>query len=722
MSSTDGRDEQSAATLLVVDDDERARESLREIFAGGPHRVVVAPDAPRALRLLHREPCDLILLDVEMPGIDGLALCRLLRAQPATKRLPIVVVSARDDEEHKVAAFAAGADDFVSKSAPRGELLSRVTAHLEAARRERALVGSNRELGFLADLGRGLLVALEPLQVVRRAAGATYEAANAALCAAVLLADGRDAAGDGLDDENPAGADGAGAAGGEGASAEDASVAACVFDREGSAEGERLIRLDRLRRWLASEPQSPAVLEDAGEFLLRDEEHRAEYVAPLRFGGRTAGALVAAFDSRDACGETEARLIDAAAQQAALAAHVSSLYEAARASSVSLAREVERRTAEAVAQRRFTEAIIDSLPVSLYAVDRERRIVAWNRNRELGGQGIPREEVMGRNVFDVLTRQPRETLEREFARAFETGQIERFEQESAGADGATKHWLVSKIPMRAEGAEVSHVITVGEDITDRVLANRAVAHSEKLAAVGRLAAGVVHEINNPLATIAACAEALETRVAEGAFGGSKDVDDLREYLALIRSEAFRCKAITNGLLDFSRNRAGEHEPVSLAEVVESAVRLLQHQKRAKQGVEFVVEVAGDLAPVVGDEGQLQQAVIILAENAIDAMPQGGRLTIRARNEGAGVAVEVADTGVGIPAENLAKIFEPFFTTKEIGRGTGLGLAVCYGIVKEHGGHVGVESAAGRGTTFTLTLPATQARPDGDHTRRRPDLI
>ena len=194
MTPTDGREETGAATLLVVDDDEGARESLREIFAGGPHRVVVAQDAPRALRLLHRESCDLILLDVEMPGIDGLALCRLLRAQPATKRLPIVVVSARDDEERKVAAFAAGADDFVSKAAPRGELLSRVSAHLEAARRERALVGSNRELGFLADLGRGLLVALEPLQVVRRAAGATYEAANASLCAAVLLTHAREAA------------------------------------------------------------------------------------------------------------------------------------------------------------------------------------------------------------------------------------------------------------------------------------------------------------------------------------------------------------------------------------------------------------------------------------------------------------------------------------------------------------------------------------------------
>jgi two-component system NtrC family sensor kinase len=110
---------------------------------------------------------------------------------------------------------------------------------------------------------------------------------------------------------------------------------------------------------------------------------------------------------------------------------------------------------------------------------------------------------------------------------------------------------------------------------------------------------------------------------------------------------------------------------------------------------------------------LQQAVIILAENAIDAMPQGGTLLLRAQNDGASVRVEVCDTGVGIPQENLARIFDPFFTTKEVGQGTGLGLAVCYGIVTEHGGRVAVDSVIGRGTIFTLTLPAlSEERFDG----------
>jgi two-component system NtrC family sensor kinase len=215
---------------------------------------------------------------------------------------------------------------------------------------------------------------------------------------------------------------------------------------------------------------------------------------------------------------------------------------------------------------------------------------------------------------------------------------------------------------------------------------------------------VVHEINNPLATISACAEALESRVSEGEFKESAALDDLREYLGLIRSEAFRCKMITNGLLDFSRTRTTEHAPVNLADVISSVARLLSHQQRG-QNVEFQIDTPDDLPRISGDAGQLQQAVIALATNAIDAMPNGGVLRIASRRNGSTVLVEVIDTGLGIPQENVTKIFEPFFTTKEVGRGTGLGLAVCYGILTEHGGSLDVQSTVGVGTTFTISLPA-----------------
>jgi signal transduction histidine kinase len=145
--------------------------------------------------------------------------------------------------------------------------------------------------------------------------------------------------------------------------------------------------------------------------------------------------------------------------------------------------------------------------------------------------------------------------------------------------------------------------------------------------------------------------------------------------------------------------------IDLADVIRSAARLLSHQKRTA-AVEFQLDIVEDLAYVSGDPGQLQQAIIALATNALDAMSDsGGLLTISARNDGDKVVLEVSDTGIGIPHHNLTKIFEPFFTTKEIGRGTGLGLAVCYGILTEHGGTLNVQSTVGTGTTFTITLSA-----------------
>ena len=667
--------ENQNATLLIVDDDHAARERLREIFETAQYRVVTANEAASALRVLKGVRCDLVALDLEMPGVDGLALCKLLRAQPTTSKLPIIALSESDDEARKVQAFTAGADDYITKPSTPGELLSRVSLHVRTSQREWALIGTNRELRFLSDIGRGLLRALEPEQLVRRVAGATYDALDASLCAAYVNV-GRD------------------------------NHALCVFDREGSADDQTLLNQDALHEWLRSSAAANSLLiSQRAEFLLGDDAHAIEYVSPFRFAGRAKGALIVAFDRVEECGETERRLIDAAAQQTSLAAHICSLYQAARDTSLSLAREVERRTAESEAQKRFIEAIVDSLPLSLYAIDREYRVVAWNRNRELGELGIPRGSVLGKNVFDVLTRQPRDVLEQEFARVFESGEIERIEQETPSPKGDIRHWVISKIPMRADTTgEVSHVITVGEDVTDRVEANRAVARAEKLAAVGRLAAGVVHEINNPLATISACAESLEARVNEGSFDGSPALDDLREYLGLIRSEAFRCKSITMGLLDFSRTRTSQRVIINLADVISSAGRLLSHQKRSSE-VEFKLEIAPDLRPVSGDPGQLQQAVIALATNALDAMGDSGSLSIIARNNDDNVTIEVSDTGVGIPPENLTKIFEPFFTTKEIGRGTGLGLAVCYGILTEHGGALDVQSTVGTGTTFTISLPA-----------------
>ena len=157
------------------------------------------------------------------------------------------------------------------------------------------------------------------------------------------------------------------------------------------------------------------------------------------------------------------------------------------------------------------------------------------------------------------------------------------------------------------------------------------------------------------------------------------------------------------MLDFSRKRTGNRLSLNIADIVKSSARLVSHQKRG-ENIEIKLDVEENLPLVSADEGQIQQAVIALATNAIDAMPQGGTLTFRVFSNNNRVLVEVKDTGVGIAPEDVSKIFEPFFTTKEFGKGTGLGLAVCYGIITEHGGNLSVRSNVGVGTTFTIYLP------------------
>src|ERR1044071_1490975 len=173
-------DSTAPATLLIVDDDSSSREGLRSIFETAGHKTITVNNAPAALRLLREQSCDLVMLDVELPEVDGLALCRLVRAQPTLNQLPLVVFSANDSEGRKVEAFTAGADDYIVKPSSPGELLSRVNSHLGFAQRESELRGNNRELSFLADFGRGLLRTLEPDQVARRVAGAPFEGTNAA--------------------------------------------------------------------------------------------------------------------------------------------------------------------------------------------------------------------------------------------------------------------------------------------------------------------------------------------------------------------------------------------------------------------------------------------------------------------------------------------------------------------------------------------------------------
>jgi hypothetical protein len=239
-------------------------------------------------------------------------------------------------------------------------------------------------------------------------------------------------------------------------------------------------------------------------------------------------------------------------------------------------------------------------------------------------------------------------------------------------------------------------ILILEDVTARVRLEEPLQHSEKMASIGLLAAGVAHEVNTPLTGISSYTQMLREQV------DAKDPS--AGLLEKIEKQTFRAAKIINNLLNFARSSSAEFERVDVNKAILDVFSLVEHQLQ-KARIKVRRELAPDLPPIRGNENRIQQVFFNLILNARDAMPSGGWLTLVTQADDDTVIVEVKDTGVGIKREDVKRIYDPFFTTKGIGRGTGLGLSVSYGILQEHGGAIFVESVPGKGTTFQVALPA-----------------
>ncbi|UCF69087.1 MAG: PAS domain-containing protein [Acidobacteriota bacterium] len=610
---------------------------------------------------------DVIVLEAPLAEIHS--VCRRVR-ELASGTAVLAVASGRRAGLRE-ALFEAGAADVVSASISVGELAWRVEGAGRHGRANERLRQLDRELVLVSSLARRLVRSGDTPSLLEDALTGLSRAIELDSAEILVLA-------------SPWRLEG------------EASLALRWSEPEGLTRRRQValgeLDLEALRRRMP----------------VRDREHPdRSVVVPLLAQGQALAVLRASVPSHDELSDEALRVLYSVGSLLAGAMENAERLASLKGRSRSLEALVEERTREAEQQKQLFQEVIDALPVSLHAIDRAFRVVVWNLGREGGPFGRPRGEVLGRSLFSVVGEDAE--LRNEYERVFGTGEPIISEVESLGGE-LPRLYRVEKIPMRLGPAgEVSHTITVGRDVTEQRALERSMARADKMSAIGRLAAGIAHEINNPLATIASCAESMRARLQHPI-----DEDERGEIGAdavVIEQEAYRCKSILGNLLDFSRSSPEDRSCCLLADLARRTLRLLQHNPRFG---DVAIELHADepVPPALVCEDQLVQVLMALLLNAADAAAPGGTVAVRTRVGPAGEAViSVEDDGPGIPAELHERIFEPFFTTKPPGQGTGLGLAVAYGIVKAHAGRLEMLSHPGLGTRFDVVLPAMAEQPE-----------
>lgn len=265
-----------------------------------------------------------------------------------------------------------------------------------------------------------------------------------------------------------------------------------------------------------------------------------------------------------------------------------------------------------------------------------------------------------------------------------------------------------KVALNNKG-EIGQVIAAFNHLSQELYQKRqmeaVISQADRMATVGILAAGVAHEVNNPLATISVSVEDLLDRLKKESADELYQKGELSTYLEAVQEQAQRCAGITGGLLDFARQREGTICSVKIDELVNKTMGFLQYRLK-KESIKLVLDVPSNLPEIIIDCSGVQQVLFNLCLNALDAMKSEDTLTIKAAVSSGHLLLSVSDTGKGISSEHLPYIFDPFFTTKEPGKGTGLGLSVCYGIITRCGGSIEVESELAKGTTVKIRIPCT----------------
>lgn len=676
VNQADGSILPSNVRLLVVDDEPEIAESLAELLKRKEgYDVVIARDGQEAMAVLEasllnpNRAIDLVLLDVRMPVMTGSEVLAWLRNHPELKFTRVIVLTATSGNEEMVEALSAGADDYITKPYYPLELLARVKTILRTQQLEKQLQSQSQQLVALNQVSRAVTAKLTMAEVLAMATAGIETIFEVELAAAFMIDDNR-------------------------------SHLYC-----------RQVQSSKYKFAANNWPPVPVgrgiigtsyrlgqslYLDDPltdGRFLPDidapvDFPVRSLMVTPLFVRGKPVG-IVAAINKDDGLfSEVERGLYTSLASSVSRAVEIAWLFQSIR-----------QRQRELLESRNTLQAVIDGILHPIYTIDENWRVVAVNRTKCQEFDETP-DDLVGKTCFQVFFSRDLPCEHCQTASTLENERSQRWTVSWQGSDHRRDEWDVSAYPIPGSKADSARAVIVWQDRTEERQLESSLMQAGKLAAIGQLAAGVAHEINNPLTAINANAEILAMSISPD--------DDNYESVELIGRAGNRAARVVRGLLDFARQTQYEFEVADINDSIRQALSLVTYQMTTA-GIDVSIKLADDLPPADVSLEHLQSVWLNLLLNARDAL--------QARSEdkqievftlhGSGaddILVIVRDTGRGMSSTELERIFEPFYTTKAPGEGTGLGLATCHRIIAQHGGRIDVLSTVGEGTTFNVHLP------------------
>ncbi|MBE2200860.1 MAG: response regulator [Anaerolinea sp.] len=666
------------AHLLVVDDETEIAESLADFLVKKEgYHISLANNGEQAIAFLQasvgtKTEIDLVLLDMRMPVLSGLDVLSWIRQHPDLQYTRVVLLTAAASSHDKVEALSTGADDYITKPYYPQELLARVKTILRTQQLEKQLQRQRQQLAALNRIGQAVAATLETREVLETAVNGIDAMLNVDVAAIFMVKGGRlycehcrSAANALQPDDMAVPAVGQGILGAVFASQ------TAVYLNDPTADG----------RYQPEWDQPPQLT-----------VHNL-IVAPLVVRAHSVGILVAYNKHDGLFANFDLDLF------ASLASAISEAMENAW-----LFQRIRLRQQELLESRNTLQALIDGIPHPIYTINEQWQIVSVNKSKA-DEQVLTAEAMAGQACYAAFFNRDEPCNHCAAALTLQAKQAQHWSVHWLGEDHLPQEWDVSAYPIPSMQAAAARAVILWQNRTEERRLENSLLQAGKLAAIGQLAAGVAHEINNPLTAINANAQMLKMFIPPE--------DDNYESVDLIARAGERATIVVRGLLDFARQ---EHYSFAAANVnysIRQALALVKYQLD-QANIEVLQSLDDGLPAVVASWDHMKSVWLNLLVNARDAVidvAEKRQIEIITRmgvDEGH-LQVLIRDNGKGMSAAEAEHIFEPFYTTKDPGKGTGLGLATSHRIVEQHGGEINVVSAPNQGTTFIVRLPIANGR-------------